>query len=315
MERFSVSPREVSIRFTWMFIDALCWTIAVVATAWIRFQYDFDQTLTAGIATAACMAVAIHLLVGALFGPYLVSHVRGSFDEVCGVARSALVSGLVLMCWVLVFTPPGVPRSVPAFGGAIALILMMAARFVVRAARGRARSLRNSESRVVVFGAGLAGRRLVQSMVHDDQSTFRPVAFIDDDRGKRKLRIEGVPVRGDRTDITQVATRYEATHLAVAIPDADAALLREVNEIAEQAGLIVKVLPTVTELFSDQPAATDLRDINLEDLLGRRSVELDQDAIADQVHGKVVLVTGAGGSIGSELCRQIARFSPGRLLL
>ncbi|CAN5597934.1 nucleoside-diphosphate sugar epimerase/dehydratase [soil metagenome] len=315
MSGISISSREAFIRFTWMLIDAACWIVAVIATSWIRFQYDFDSTFTAGIATAALVAVAIHLLVGILFGPYLVSHVRGSFDEVCGVARSALVSGLVLMCWVLVFSPPGVPRSVPAFGGAIALILMMAARFVVRAWRGRSAARRQVESRVIVFGAGQAGRRLVQNMIHDDQSSFHPVAFIDDDRGKRKLRVEGVRVRGGRADIASVANRHEATHLAVAIPGANAALLREVNEIAEEADLIVKVLPTLSELFSNEPGAQDLRDINLEDLLGRRPVELDQEAIAEQVSGKVVLVTGAGGSIGAELCRQIARFGPGRLLL
>ncbi len=315
MSIISVSPREIFIRFTWMLIDALCWIIAVISTAWIRYQYDFESTFTMSIESAALAAVAIHLLVGTLFGPYLVSHVRGSFDEVRGVARSALVTGLVLMCWVLVFSPPGVPRSVPAFGGAIALILMMAARFVVRASRERSRARRKAESRVLVFGAGVAGRRLVQSMLLDDQSPFRPVAFIDDDKGKRKLRIEGVPVRGGRRDIASVAARYEATHLAVAIPEADAALLREVNEIAEDADLVVKVLPTVSEMLSTRPESQDLRDINLEDLLGRRPVELDQDAIADQVNGKVVLVTGAGGSIGSELCRQIALFSPGRLLL
>lgn len=310
-----ISSREFFIRFTWMLIDAACWIAAVVATSWIRFQYDVDSTFTTSIATAALVAVAIHLLVGTFFGPYLVSHVRGSFDEVSGVARSALVSGLALMCWVLVFSPPGVPRSVPAFGGAIALILMMAARFVVRAWRGRSAARRQVECRVIVFGAGLAGRRLVQGMIHDDQSPFHPVAFIDDDRGKRKLRVEGVRVRGGRADIASVAIRHQATHLAVAIPGANAALLREVNEIAEEADLIVKVLPTLSELFSNEPGAQDLRDINLEDLLGRRPVELDQEAIAEQVSGKVVLVTGAGGSIGAELCRQIARFGPGRLLL
>ncbi len=289
--------------------------LAVIATTWIRFQYDVEPTISMGVATVALVAASVHLVFGCLFGPYLVNHIRGSFEEVCGVARSALVTGLVLMCWVLILSPAGVPRSVPAFGGAIALILMLAARFVLRAYRSRSAAHRSSESRVIVFGAGLAGRRLVHNLIHDDQSTFHPVAFVDDDRSKRKLRVEGVPVRGGRGNIAALAARYDATHLAVALPQADADLLREVQEIAEQAGLLVKVLPTLSELLSNDPGSQDLRDINLEDLLGRRAIELDQETIAEQIHGKVVLVTGAGGSIGSELCRQIARYQPSRLLL
>ncbi|MGB3828340.1 MAG: nucleoside-diphosphate sugar epimerase/dehydratase, partial [Ornithinimicrobium sp.] len=310
-----MSSREIAVRLTWMIIDASCWIFAVIATTWIRFQYDLTPTLTTNIATVSMVAAGVHLFIGCFFGPYLVSHVRGSFEEVVGVARSAFITGLVLMCWVLIINPAGVPRSVPAFGGAIALILMLAARFVVRASRSRSAARRRSESRVIVFGAGMAGRRLVHNLIHDDLSTFHPVAFVDDDRGKRKLRIQGVAVRGTRDDIAAVAARYEATHLAVAIPQAEADLLREVHDIAEQAGLELKVLPTLSELFSNDPGAQDLRDINLEDLLGRRAVELDQEAIAEQVTGKVVLVTGAGGSIGAELCRQIARYQPARLLL
>lgn len=315
MARLSPAAREIVVRLTWMLIDAACWILAIIATSWIRFQYDVEPTISLNIATAAVVAAGSYLLIGTIFGPYLVSHVRGSFEEVSGVAQSALLTGLAMMCWVLIVSPPGVPRSVPAFGGAIALILMLAARFVLRAWRSRSAARRDVEARVVVFGAGLAGRRLVHNMIHDDQSTFHPVAFVDDDRGKRKLRVEGVPVRGTRNDIAAVAQRYDATHLAVAIPGADASLLRGVREIAEAVGLEIKVLPTVSALLSNNPGAQDLRDINLEDLLGRRAVELDQEAIAEQVTGKIVLVTGAGGSIGSELCRQIARYSPARLLL
>lgn len=315
MSRTPLSFREVAVRLTWMIIDASCWVFAVIATTWIRFQYDLTPTFTQTIATVALVAAGFHLLVGCFFGPYLVSHVRGSFEEVVGVARSATITGLMVMCWVLVLTPPGVPRSVPAFGGATALILMLAARFVVRASRSRNAARRLAESRVIIFGAGMAGRRLAHNLIHDEQSTFHPVAFVDDDRGKRKLRVEGIAVRGNRTDISAIAARSEATHLAVAIPRANADLLREVHEIADQAGLELKVLPTLSELFSNDPGAQDLRDINLEDLLGRRAIELDQDSIAEQVNGKVVLVTGAGGSIGAELCRQIARYLPARLLL
>jgi len=306
--------REFSIHVAWMLIDAFCWVGAIYFTTWIRFEFETEPLFAAGPALASAAAASIQAAIGTVFGPYFVSHARGSFEEVTGVARSTVITALVLMCGVLL-APPGVPRSVPALGGAVALVLMLAARFVLRAWRSRAASRRDVEARVIVFGAGLAGRRLVHNMIHDDQSPMHPVAFVDDDRAKRRLRIEGVAVRGTRHDIPALAKKYDATHLAVAIPRSDALMLRETREIAESTGLKVKVLPSISSLLGDNPRVQDLRDIKLEDLLGRRPVELDQSVIAEQIEGRVVLVTGAGGSIGSELCRQIHRYRPSRLLL
>ncbi len=122
-------------------------------------------------------------------------------------------------------------------------------------------------------------------------------------------------MRGTRRDLAALANKLGATHLVVAISKADAALLREARELAERAGLSVKVLPSISEVLGAGVRVQDLRDINLEDLLGRRVIELDQQSIADQIQGRIVIVTGAGGSIGSELCRQIARYNPARLLM
>jgi FlaA1/EpsC-like NDP-sugar epimerase len=303
------------VRIGWALFDGVWWAFAVVATVWLRYQYDVTQAFTPNTALVAGLAVTLHIAVGCLFGPYLVSHVRGSFEEVVAVARAALITSLALMCWALLVDPVVVPRSVPAVAGAMALIAMLATRFVVRAYRAHRAGRRDADSRVIVFGAGVAGRRLVHNMLYDEDSTFRPVALVDDDRRKRKLSVDGVRVRGSRAAIPKIAQTTDATLLVVAIPSADAVLMREVREIAEGANLRVKVLPTIDHILGNNPQVQDLRDIDLEDLLGRRAIELDQAAIADQITGKVVLVTGAGGSIGAELCRQIARFVAARLLL
>ncbi|WP_238695226.1 polysaccharide biosynthesis protein [Ornithinimicrobium flavum] len=241
---------------------------------------------------------------------------RGSFDEVTSVVKTALITALVIIAIAWATPDVVLPRSVALLAPALAIVLMLAVRFTVRTYRSHRVASNPDGERVIILGAGLAGRRLVHNMLHDDRSEFAPVALLDDARSKRRLKIEGIPVMGTRRDLAAVAERTGAKYLAVAIPRADAELLREIQAQAREAGLQVKTLPPIEQwLRQSDPQATDLRDINLEDLLGRRAVELDQDAIAEHITGKVVLVTGAGGSIGSELCRQIQRFSPARLVM
>ena len=143
----------------------------------------------------------------------------------------------------------------------------------------------------------------------------RVSTLLDDDKRKRRLHVDGVAVRGTRQDIDDVAQTYGATALVVALPLADAALLRELSDLATAAGLETMILPPLHDIIGGQPTARDLRDINVEDLLGRRPITLDTTAVAQEIAGKSVLVTGAGGSIGSELCQQIARFGPAKLYL
>jgi FlaA1/EpsC-like NDP-sugar epimerase len=152
-------------------------------------------------------------------------------------------------------------------------------------------------------------------MVRNDDSGYFPVALLDDDKTKRRLHIDGVRVQGTREDMTTVARRFGATALVVALPQADAGLLRDLSDRAGAAGLDVLTLPPLRDIMTGHPTSHDLRDINLHDLLGRRAISLDTTVIAEQIAGQSVLVTGAGGSIGSELCRQIARFKPAELLM
>jgi FlaA1/EpsC-like NDP-sugar epimerase len=192
---------------------------------------------------------------------------------------------------------------------------MFAVRFLIRSWRSRHYASQENERRVIVFGAGDAGRRLLRSMMHDMGSGFFPVALLDDDRTKQRLSIDGVRVRGTRKDIGDVAHKYDATALVVALPLADAGLIRELSDLAAAAGLDVLILPPLRDIIGGQPTSYDLRDVKLEDLLGRRPITMDTTVIAEQLAGRSVLVTGAGGSIGSELCRQIARFRPAKLYL
>jgi FlaA1/EpsC-like NDP-sugar epimerase len=299
----------------WALLDATVWFAAIYGAAWLRFDFESAPALVAGTLVFASAAAAAHLLVGAVLGPYAVGHKRGSFEETTDLGRTVAVTTGGLLVWAFLVTPLMVPRSVPVVAGALALVAMFAARFFIRSWRSSQAATGDDQRRVVVFGAGDAGRRLLRSMMDDQDSGFFPVALLDDDRAKHRLRIDGVRVRGTRTNIADVARQFDATALVVALPQADAELIRELSDLAGAAGLDVLVLPPLRDIIGGQPTPYDLRDVNLEDLLGRRPITMDTTVVAEQIAGRSVLVTGAGGSIGSELCRQIARFGPEKLYL
>jgi len=295
--------------------DAAIWFVAIYGATWLRLDFKATPVTVAATLPFALTAVAGHFLIGALMGPYAVGHQRGSFEETTDIGRTVLVTSAGLLIWDLIARPQVVPRSVPVVAGALALVGMFAVRFLIRSWRDHRAASQVQERRVIVFGAGDAGRRLLRSMMRDEQSGFFPVALLDDDKSKGRLRIDGVRVRGTRDDIDAVAQRFDATALVLALPQADAGLIRELSDLAVVAGLDVLILPPLRDIIGGQPTSYDLRDLNLEDILGRRPISLDTTVIAEQLAGRSVLVTGAGGSIGSELCRQIARFGPAKLYL
>jgi FlaA1/EpsC-like NDP-sugar epimerase len=302
-------------RWVWLFFDASIWFVAVHAATWLRYDFGDGHVFVSSTLAFASTAVAAYLLVGSLIGPYSVGHHRGSFEEITDLGGAVLATGSALLIWALMADPIVVPRSVPVVAGAIALVSMFALRFPVRSWRSRHTGTGEGDRRVVVFGAGEAGQRLLRSMMRDPDSGYHPVALLDDDRALQRLRIDGVRVRGTRRDMAAVARKYDATALVVALPQADPELIRELSDLATAVDLDVLILPPLRDIIGDDPASADLRDINLEDLLGRGRVTLDTTVIAEQLAGRSVLVTGAGGSIGSELARQIARFGPEKLYL
>ncbi len=301
-------------RWVWALVDASLWGLAMYGASLLRYDFHQQPVFVRATLWFALFTAAVNMLVGALIGPYAVGHQRGSFEETTDVARTVLVTSGIVFAATLFFDPIRIPRSIPVIAGALALTGMFAVRFVVRTMNVR-RATQTGQRRVILFGAGEAGRRLLRSMIREADSGFTPVALLDDDKSKARLRVEGVRVRGTRTAMGTVAQRYDAETLVIALPNADAALIRDLSRKAADVGLEVLVLPPLRDIMGGRPSVGDLRDVDLHDLLGRRAVSLDTSLIADQIAGRSVLVTGAGGSIGSELCRQIARFGPAKLYL
>lgn len=288
-------------------LDGAAWVVALPAAALFRFEGDtasidgpgLVQVLLIGLATLAVVAPALHLYRG--------GHWAGSVDEAVGVTATVGLVGAVTFLGVLLPAAPSVPRSVPLVATLIALALSIAVRVAIRLAEERSTRRCVASHRVVVLGAGPEGRQLVRSMMVERGSGYLPVALLDDDPANRSRRISGVPVRGTRRDIGEVARANRADLLVVAARDLAPADLVEVDRLAAAAGLKVKVLPSLSELLCPG--------VGVAELLGRRAVEIDVAVVAAYLTGRRVLVTGAGGSIGSELCRQIRPFGPAELLM
>ena len=302
-------------RRAWLLLDAVIWFVAIYGATWLRYDFVDPSLLGHTTLTFAGAASLAYLVVGSLIGPYAIGHKRGSFEETAALSGTVLATSSGLFLLAFFSAPLMVPRSVSVVAGALALVAMFASRFFIRSWRTSHAARGEDQRRVIVFGAGEAGRLLLRNMMQDKASGFFPVALLDDDKTKQRLRIDGVRVRGTRQNICDVARELDATALVVALPSANADLIRELSDLATAAELDILMLPSLKNIIGEQPTSYDLRDVNLEDLLGRQPITLDTTLIAEQIAGRSVLVTGAGGSIGSELARQIAKFGPEKLYL
>ncbi len=299
--------------WAWALGDAAIWAFAVYVAVWLRYDFRPDLLFRPGTLACAALCALLQGVVGLAIGPYRVRHRRGSLEEILDLARTVALVALALLVVSLLIYPPPVPRSTAVTSGTLALLAMFAARFVVRT-RDNLQARRREDGRAtLVFGAGNAGARLVRGLLAED-GALRPVGLIDDDPAKARLRVEGIRVLGSRARLAAVVEQTGADLLVLAAPTAEGHVARELLAAAEELGLEVKVLPSMGDAIVT-PGAHDLRDLDLTDVLGRTPVPLDTDAIAGHLRGRRILVTGAGGSIGSELCRQVARFEPARLFL
>jgi len=286
-----------------------------VAAVWARFDFDPSAIKFGGVATVVIMAIGGQSAIGFLMGVYRSRYWPGSVDEAKAVGITVLSTGVFLTIVALAAQSALVPRSTTLSSTALAVCGMFSLRLTARVLRDRPTSESHEARRAIIFGAGVTGERLIRQMHREPETGYLPVALLDDDRGKRNLRIAAVEVAGDRSSLVDVAARTSATVLIVAVPRASASLMADLSEAADTAKLQVLVVPSLSDLWNGQVTTGDLRELDVDDLLGRRPVKLDLDAITHAVTGKRILVTGAGGSIGAELCRQLQRFGPSTLVM
>ena len=301
--------------------DAIVWVSGLGYAAWVTGDIPRSATARPSLAGVVLVISVLSVLSGLLAGLYRGRHPRGSLDEVISVfvAGGLMLVPLALLSGTLVDGQRDALRTV-AGGAIIALPTMALARYVVFTARQGGRHRRRHRQKaggvkVIVFGAAEVGTELVRRLLDEPDGTYHPVAILDDDPATRRLRVHGIPVFGDRTKMAAAAAATGATVLVIALTKATGSAIRDLTARAEQCGLTPKVVPTTTELISGGARIEGVRDPRISDLLGRRQIRTDVRAIAGRFTGKRVLVTGAGGSIGAELCRQLHQFAPAELIM
>ncbi|MGZ8716017.1 MAG: polysaccharide biosynthesis protein [Gaiellaceae bacterium] len=298
---------------------------AIIAVSWVlAFELRFDQGLPVYYDTllrrTILLVVAIKLAVFLMFGFHRRWWRYVSVRDMWSAARGVVVASVLAYVTVYFVSPVHgirLPRSVAVLDLLITLTLVAGARLVARTLIERPRFgvvARGKE--VIVVGAGDAGRLIVQEMQRSRMLSYTPIGFVDDDPRKRNTRIHGVRVLGTMADLPRLVRERKPDEVLIAIPSASGETRRLVVEAAQASNVPVKTLPGLYELISgDLNLAGQIRPVQVEDVLGREQVEVDFDRVASYLKGQTVLVTGAGGSIGSELCRQIARVGPARLIL
>ncbi len=305
----------------WQLVADAC----LIALAWwLSFELRFDQGVPVYydklFQRTLLIVVAIQLVVFVLFRFYdrwwrYVS-IRDMWSAARGVTAAVVASSLT----VYFFSPVAqvrLPRSVAVMDWLLLLAFVAGSRLLARSVIERpGTGLIARGKEVLVVGAGDAGQLVIREMQRNRQLGYTPIGLIDDDPRKKNLRIHGVRVLGTTDDLRHIMRDNKPDEVILAIPSASGEMRQQIVNVTREGNVPVKTLPGLYELIADESnLATQLRPVQVEDVLGREPVEVDLEASAAYLKQETVLVTGAGGSIGSELCRQIARVGPQRLIL
>lgn len=297
-------------------LDLTAWVAGFVAATWTRYEFTLTTVQLAAAVGAALLAAVLHAAVTHVHLVARGRHPVGSAGEARALAGTSALTALVLTTGLLATVTHPVPVSTPPVGGAVALLLMLTVRTGHRHLRDRrSRPSGPSATRTLIYGVDPASQQLLRALRADPDGRYLPVGLIDDHPDQRRLCLDGVRVLGGREQIGELVARTGARTLIFSMAGADATLVRDVRARALRAGAEFKVLPSAQELLDRPVAVTDVRDVQVADLLGRQQRVTELALDRDSLRGRRVLVTGAGGSIGSELCRQIARCDPGELMM
>ena len=305
-----------------MIYDIISIVASSVLALLIRYEFSYGvipSQFRTPIERFLPINVVITILLFYVFRLYSSLWAYAGEAELQSIVVSCFLSGLVNLVGLQIFKEGAlaVPKSYYFLYVFILIAFMFVSRFSYRFLRNlkHRSNNRNNDIAVMVIGAGAAAHVIIKEITTSNFSTMKIKCIIDDDKGKWGKYIQGVRVVGGRDKILECADTYEIDQIIVAVPSISRGQLREILEICKETECKIKSLPGMYQIVNGDVSVSKLRDIEIEDLLGRDPVEIDLDSILGYVQNQVVLVTGAGGSIGSELCRQIATHHPSKLIM
>ena len=294
-------------------LDAALLAAAYTSTLLLRLEGSVEADEWDSFLTFLPVAVGIGLVSNLVWGLYGPIWRHASSHEAKRLMAAGATNVLVVLC-LEVLGPRLAPLSVVVFGTGVGMFLLGLVRFQSRLFSFRRRGVDDDALGVVVIGAGDAGATLVRDMLKSPQMGLVPVAVLDDDPRRWGRSIMGLRVEGRTEDLADVAARTGARQAVLAMSSPTSEVVRRAAEAAERAEIALRIVPGFASRMAGEPSVRQIRDLQIDDLIGREAVTIDMESVARTIGGRRVLVTGAGGSIGSELVRQLARHGPAQLI-
>ncbi|GKU31636.1 nucleoside-diphosphate sugar epimerase [Clostridium folliculivorans] len=299
-------------------IDIMLINFSYIIALYFRFSFSIPKEYWSNYKLSIGFIIFIYMISLFAFGIYKSLWTYAGTDEFLLAVASCFAAGTVS----IIFTKTvnlSLPFSVEILSSILATMLVCGFRIMFRIYRriliivGKIE--RNNMKRVMIVGAGSAGAMIIREMKSHNEMNYEPIVIVDDSSFKIGTSISGIKILGNRNSIERFVVEKEIDVILIAIPSLDRENKKQIIDICKKTGAKIKIVPGVYELIGETYLLNKIRDVDVEDLLGRDPIKLDMDGISDYLEDKVVLVTGGGGSIGSELCRQIVRFNPKQLLI
>lgn len=319
---FSDNRKRVERALMIALADICAVVIASVASLWIRFDFSFES-ITRGFLHNAVMMIPFNIVsvifIFWLFKLYQSVWRYASANEMIKIAAAVVTNSIVQLAVFLAFKVT-VPRSYYLFYLFILGVFTVGIRFFyrfLRVLKNRRNAIKNGAElkNIMIIGAGSAGNSILKEIESSEFVTMKVKCLIDDNPGCQGKIMRGIPIVGGREAVPEAVQRYEIDEIIIAIPSAPKSTIKALVEICKETGCTIKTLPGIYQLINGDVSVSQLRNVEIEDLLGREPVKINVDEIIGYIKDKTVMVTGGGGSIGSELCRQLATHNPKRLII
>jgi len=309
-------PSYLRSQWTAFFHDALMIALAWIGAFWLRFNLEeIPQQFFVQGSLALFVIFPVQILSFQLFGLYKGIWRFASLPDIFRIIKAVATGVLASMLILFVFTrAEGIPRSVPIIYSILLVMFLSSPRLLYRWLKDHHVYI-PSGKKVLIVGAGNAGEMLARDILRNQKESYYPVAFVDDNPTRLGREIHGLKIVGKTMDIPGLVDTLGIEIIMLAIPSARPKDMQRIVEICETTGIPFRSVPLMKDLVSGQVNVNELREVSIEDLLGRDPVTLNWEGITKTLSNKVILITGAGGSIGSELCRQISRINPKKLIL
>ena len=307
-----------------LFTDLAIFVAALLLAYLFRFEFTLKPEIVLQLGHLLPWIVPLKLIVFSLFGLYRGMWRYTSVRDFWLIAQATVISSL-LVTFIMIYLNrfQGYSRAVFIIDGILTFLLAGGLRMAIRSYFALYTGSKNDAAslikvhfkKVLIIGAGDAGEKILREIIENYQLHDRVIGFIDDDPGKIGRSIHGIPVLGNVDNLADILDDEEVQEILVAVPSASGDQIRRIVEACQRCAVSYKILPGIGELIDGRVSIKALRDISYEDLLGRKPVHLDAMGIRNYLDGKTVLITGCGGSIGSELCRQVIKFQPRLVIL